>query len=468
MRIAYFDCGSGISGDMLVGALVDAGVSLADLNAGIASLGLPGVKFAARSVHKCGFRATQVTVEHKPDNKHRDLRQILKLIEGSLLTPDQQELAARIFHRLGEAEAKVHGIPLEQVHFHEVGAVDSIADICGAAIALDLLNIDRVVASAIPTGKGRVKIAHGDVTIPAPATIELLKGAPIAPSEVERELTTPTGAAVLATVVNDYGALPAMTVEHIGYGAGQADLSTQPNVLRVLIGQGAAPGDDLLEQDVVWVLETNLDNLTGEIIGHACQRLLDEGALDVYTTAIQMKKGRPGTLISVLAAPSDADRLERTLFRETHTLGVRRRLMARHKLPRQPLEVETPWGAVEGKLAFVPGESFAFNPEYEQCKKLARDNRIPLKDVYQHAFWGFGDKDIEVEGEHEHDHDCSRDHDHGGHHHEHDHGHSHDHGGHSHDHDHGGHSHDHDHGHSHDHDHGGHSHDHDHGPDHHH
>jgi pyridinium-3,5-bisthiocarboxylic acid mononucleotide nickel chelatase len=269
MRIAYLDCASGISGDMTLGALVDAGVDLAALNAGVQSLGLPGVRLVTATVKKKGFRATQITVEHEPEHKHRHLHHITAMIDASALTPRQKDLAKRIFGRLAEAEAKVHNSTIEKVHFHEVGAVDSIADIVGSAIGWDLLGVERIVASAVPTGGGFVEIAHGRCSIPAPATAELLKGIPLAESRVAFELTTPTGAAILATLVDSFGPLPAMTIDRIGYGAGQKDLEEQANLLRLLVGEtNAAPRSEQL-----WVLETNLDDLSGELVGHAIGRL---------------------------------------------------------------------------------------------------------------------------------------------------------------------------------------------------
>lgn len=381
MRVAYLDCHSGISGDMMLAALVDAGVNFDALQQGIASLGLPGCRLVRQEVKRRGFRATHIRVEHEPEHKHRHLHHITEMIDRSSLTPPQQELARRIFTALGEAEAKVHGTELRKVHFHEVGAVDSIADIVGAAIGLDLLGVDRIVASPVPTGRGEITIAHGRVSIPAPATAELLRGVPLQESDVACELTTPTGAAILATVVDEYGPLPAMTIEQIGYGAGTRDLTEQPNVLRLLVGRA----DDALESDRVWVLETNLDDVPGEVIGHCTARLLEAGALDVYSTAIQMKKNRPGVLLSVLCQGPDVQRLERIVFRETGTLGVRRWPVSRHKLSRKPHRVQTPWGPVEGKLAWIAGGPASFSPEYESCRAIAVQHDVPLRDVYEAA-----------------------------------------------------------------------------------
>src|SRR3954469_21309666 len=294
MPIAYLDCASGISGDMTLGALVDAGADLAAIQSGIDSLGLPSCRLLRTEVKKQGFRATQITVEHEPEHKHRHLHHITAMIEGSALSERAKTLAKRIFQKLAEAEAKVHGSTIEKVHFHEVGAVDSIADIVGAAIGLDLLKIERIFCSPIPTGRGFVEIAHGRCSIPAPATGELLRGIPLAAFDVEGELTTPTGAAIVAALANDFGQLPAMTVDSIGYGAGQKDFD-HPNILRLLVGEvGSASGRSGEEKnrtprtESIVVLETNLDNTTGETVGHAVDRLWSAGALDVSLIPIQM------------------------------------------------------------------------------------------------------------------------------------------------------------------------------------
>jgi uncharacterized protein (TIGR00299 family) protein len=388
MRIAYLDCASGISGDMTLGALVDAGADLAAIQTGIDSLGLPSCRLVAAEVKKRGFRATQITVEHEPEHKHRHLHHITAMIDGSTLAPRQRELAKRIFQKLAEAEAKVHGSTIEKVHFHEVGAVDSIADIVGAAIGFDLLGVERIVCSSVPTGHGYVEIAHGRCSIPAPATGELLRGVPLAALDVEGELTTPTGAAIIAALADDYGPLPTMTVDRIGYGAGQKDFP-QANILRLLVGEAAsvagqqAPsGSSRAPQtESIVVLETNLDNATGETIGHAVDKLWSAGALDVSLTSIQMKKSRPGVLLSVQAWPADAGELESILFTATPTLGVRRTSVLRTVLVREELMVETPWGPVSGKVAYLPDNSQRFTPEYEACHHIATTNGVPLAEV---------------------------------------------------------------------------------------
>jgi len=395
MKIAYLDCQSGISGDMMLGALVDAGVDLVAIQAGVDSLGLPSCRLEAEEVRKKGFRATKVNVVYEPEHAHRHLHHITDMIDGSLLTAAQKDLAKRIFTRLGEAEAKVHGTELQKVHFHEVGAVDSIADIVGTAIGLDLLGVGRVVCAPIPTGSGFVKISHGRVSIPAPATAELLKGVPLAPSTVQAELTTPTGAAIAATVAESFGALPSMKIETIGYGAGSRDLDEQPNILRLIVGLTAESD----ESDQVWILETNLDDLSGELIGHTTALLLEAGALDAYTTPIQMKKNRPGVMLSVICGSYSIARMEEIIFRETTTLGIRRWPVSRHKLRRAAHQVDTQWGAVEGKLAYPAEGVVSFSPEYESCRLVATKHQIPLKDVYEAARRAFDPEGIESDAE---------------------------------------------------------------------
>lgn len=379
MRIAYLDCASGISGDMMLGALIDAGVELEAVQAGIDSLGLPSCRLACAEVQKNGFRAVQLTVEHEPEHAHRHLHHIVELIQGSRLSPAQQELALRIFRRLAEAEAKVHGSTIEKVHFHEVGAVDSIADIVGAAIAWDMLAVDRVVASPIPTGTGFVEIAHGRCAIPAPATGELLRGVPLATSDVEGELTTPTGAAIVVTLVESFGPLPAMTIESIGYGAGQKDFE-HPNLLRLLVGTAVEPVL-AAETDTIVLLETNLDDTTGEAVGHCIGKLWQAGALDVATSPLQMKKDRPGVLLTVQCRPTDTDELAQIIFRETTSLGLRRSTLQRLTLPRQQATVVTQWGEVAGIAAQLPDGSTRFSPEYASAAEIADKHQVPLAAV---------------------------------------------------------------------------------------
>ena len=366
---------------MTLGALVDAGADIGAISDGVASLGLPNVRIVASEVKKKGFRATQITIEHEPEDKHRHLHHITDMIDASQLTPPQRELAKRIFTLLGEAEAKVHGTTLRKVHFHEVGAVDSIADIVGAAIGFNLLGVERVVSSPIPTGCGFIEIAHGRVSVPAPATAELLTGIPLAASNVEAELTTPTGAAIVAALVDSFGPVPPMTIERIGYGAGERDLESQPNLLRLLVGETTTARTS----EQVWVVETNLDDTSGEVVGHTCEKLLAAGSLDVTTTPIQMKKGRPGVTISLLCAKADIEKLEAILFRETGTLGVRRWPVERHTLRREKQTVQTEWGAIEGVVAHLDESNRQFSPEYESCRRVADERGLPLHVVYEAA-----------------------------------------------------------------------------------
>lgn len=379
MKTAYFDCLSGISGDMTLGALVDAGVPLEDLNAAIESLGLPGCHLAAAEVKKNGFRALQVTVLHQEEHEHRHLSHILKMIEGSALNDRQKDMAARVFRRLAEAEAKVHGTTIEKVHFHEVGAADSIADIVGAAVGLDLLGVERIAASPVPTGCGTVRIAHGLCSVPAPATAELLAGVPLAECSIPKEMTTPTGAAILATLADHFGPLPAMKIERIGCGAGQRDLEQQPNILRLLIGQTELPK----ACPSIWVLEVNLDDMPGEQIAYCTERLWEAGVLDVYTTAIQMKKNRPAVKLTVLCSADRIEDAEKILLRETTTLGIRRWPAHRTVLDRTAHTVETPVGPVVGKVGRLPDGSLRFAPEYEACRQVAQRESMPLREVFE-------------------------------------------------------------------------------------
>ena len=380
MRVAHFDCFSGISGDMTLAALLDSGVDAGAVIDGLASLRLP-IHVEVEKVRKGGFAATYVRVETPEEHAHRFLREVEEILQRGDLTDRQRGLAGRIFRRLAEAEAAVHGLPLDRVHFHEVGALDSIADIVGAAIGLDLLGVERFTSRSVPTGSGMVKCAHGLMPVPAPGTAELLKGVPLAPSPVQAELTTPTGAAILTTVVQEWLEQPVMTVERIGHGAGRRDFPEQPNLLRLFVGNTAAP----VESDHMWMLETNLDDLPAEVIGYCYDLLLGSGAVDVFSTPIFMKKNRPGVLLSVLAPEAALPVLEGILFRETTTFGVRRYPVSRHKLQRRPFTVSTAWGPVQGKLGWLEGRPPVFSPEYEDCARVARQHGVALREVYAQA-----------------------------------------------------------------------------------
>lgn len=430
MRIAYFDCFSGISGDMTLGALVDAGVDAGAIRAAVASLGLP-VELAFETVRRRGFRATHAVVKAEPEHAHRHLHHIEAMIDRSSLSPRQAELARRIFQKLGEAEARAHGIELAKVHFHEVGAIDSIVDIVGSAVGLDLLGVDSFESSPVPTGQGWVRGAHGKMPLPAPATAELLRGVPLAESTVPMEQTTPTGAAIVATMAERFGPRPAMTVEAIGLGAGTRDPVEQPNLLRLFVGQAATPAG----ADRVWVLETNLDDLPGEVVGYATTQLLAAGALDAFVTPVLMKKNRPGVVVTVLCDESKIPVMEEILFRETTTLGVRRYPVSRHKLNRKAALVETAYGPVQGKLGWLDGRPPTFSPEYEDCARVAAERGVALREVYRAAqeaavksgplAASAGPALVAAEAPDGHDHGHGHDHPHE---HGHSHGHDHSHG----------------------------------------
>ncbi|MCS6977276.1 MAG: nickel pincer cofactor biosynthesis protein LarC [Gemmatales bacterium] len=386
MRVAHFDCYSGISGDMTLGALVSAGVPAEAIQDGLASLKLP-LRVEFESIRRGGFAAIQVRVEAPGEDEHRFLPDIEAILARGNLRPAQQTLALRIFRRLAEAEAAVHGIPVEKVHFHEVGALDSIADIVGSAIGLDLLGVERFTARPVPTGHGTVKAAHGVMPIPTPATAELLKGVPLAPSPIKAELTTPTGAAILTTLVNEWIPSPVMRIERIGYGAGHRDFVEQANLLRLFVG--TADPISPQECDRIVVLETNLDDLPAEIVGYCMERLFAAGALDVFTQPILMKKNRPGILLTVLAPEVLVPVVEEILFAETTTFGIRRYAVERRKLQRKPHTVQTPFGPVQGKLGWLEGRPPTFAPEYEDCARIARERQVPLRQVYEAATLAF-------------------------------------------------------------------------------
>jgi hypothetical protein len=379
-RIAYFDCFNGAAGDMIVGALLDAGADAAQLQAGLGSLNLSGYDLRIERATKQGLDATRYVVNLKDSKQqpHRHLKEVVAIIRGGKLPTSVQESAIRVFERLAEAEAAVHGTSRDKVHFHEVGAVDAILDVVGAVLALELLGVAKVVCSAIPVGSGAVETAHGVLPVPAPATAKLLRNVPVAATDESGELTTPTGAAILTTLAESFGTFPSMMPESIGYGAGTREGRRRPNVLRVVIGAVFGPGD--AETDFVVQMETNLDQATPETIGHCIERLLEAGALDAFATPIQMKKSRPGTLLTALAAPDLAEELERMIFAETGTLGVRRQWMPRTTLRRRIQSVQTRFGPIRVKVSQGLGLRQA-SAEFEDCQKAAAAHRVPLREV---------------------------------------------------------------------------------------
>lgn len=374
---------------MTLGALVDAGCNLAEMESQLRRLPVTGWKISSEKVVRRGFRATQAKVESSDAQRHRSLSEILQLIERAGLPAAVGERASRIFQRLGEAEALVHGMPVEKVHFHEVGAVDSIVDIVGAAAGFEQLGIEEFFCSALNVGGGRVQTQHGSLPVPAPATAELLRGAPTYSTGIQRELVTPTGAAIVATVTSRFGPQPQMTVAAVGLGAGSAELAEQPNVLRLFIGEAAARRDDAgLEEDIA-VLEANLDDMSPQIYGFFAERALQAGALDVFSVPVQMKKNRPGQLITVLCNPADQEKFSDLLFRETTTLGVRQSIVKRRTLQRESLTVQTSLGSIRMKVARLHGHILNFAPEYEDCQKVAAERGVPLKRVLAEATFEF-------------------------------------------------------------------------------
>jgi pyridinium-3,5-bisthiocarboxylic acid mononucleotide nickel chelatase len=388
MKLAYFDCFSGISGDMTLGALVDAGCPVEDLRSELGGLQIHGWELSAKKVWKNGMAATYVTVKMEEQSKYRSLSAILEILQKSQLAPQVREWAAAIFTKLGEAEARVHDVPIEKIHFHEVGAVDAIVDIVGACIGFHSLGIEKFACSALNIGGGTVKMAHGNLPVPAPATANLLQGKPTYSSGVLKELVTPTGAAIVATLCDSFGSQPPMTVNAIGYGAGTADLEDQPNVVRILIGEAAEKTVPGFAEEIA-VIEANLDDMNPQIYGYFLEKALSAGALDVYTTPVQMKKNRPGTLLTVLCKPQDTNTLMSLIFAETTTLGARTYRAQRRTLPREHVSVSTSFGDVRIKISRVNGRILHVAPEYDDCSKLALEKNVPLQRVISEALRRF-------------------------------------------------------------------------------
>ncbi|MGB8886862.1 MAG: nickel pincer cofactor biosynthesis protein LarC [Candidatus Korobacteraceae bacterium] len=452
MRIAHLECFSGISGDMFLGALLDAGVpfellrkTVADLNiaaalemsrvdrGGVSAVKLDVIVAGEKDMPREEFWAEQhshshehshdadgtadpsaplrsgrddkTDVEREDDQVHsqhhghaptRGLSEILKIIAAAEISERAKQTASEIFLALGAAEAKVHNVGIDDIHFHEVGAADAIVDVVCAAVGADALGVEQFVCSALNVGSGTVACSHGVFPIPAPATLELLRGVPIYSGEIQKELVTPTGAAIVKVIVSSFGPRPLMTVEKAGYGAGSRDFAGQANVVRISLGETHTPevwtnsaGDRAesghLAEEEIAILEANLDDLNPQLIGYIVDLALSEGALDVFTTPVQMKKNRPGTLLTVLARPQDEERLRALLFRESSTLGVRTRHEKRHALARRHETVATPWGEVRMKVAAMNSTVSQYAPEYEDCRRIAAEHHVPLKTVMQEA-----------------------------------------------------------------------------------
>ena len=380
MKIAYADCFSGISGDMFLAALLDAGLPFEVLRDGIERLGLSEpVELRVEGTRKGALRATSLTVVVPHAHHHRHLADVLGILAASRLSTSVQERTARIFGLLAEAEARVHGVAVEQVHFHEVGALDSIVDVTGAVLGLEAMGIERLYASALPYGSGNVRSDHGVLPLPAPATLELLRlaRAPLAPSPAQVELVTPTGAAILAALATFER--PTMTVAGLGVGAGTRNLPW-PNVLRLIIGETPTSANAEVVQ-----IETNIDDMNPQIFGHVMERLFAAGALDVYLTPIVMKKNRPATLLGVIARRQDEASLADLILRETTTLGLRVQHVHRYEAEREFRLVQTPYGELKLKLKMVNGRMIQASPEYEDCVRLANDSGVSLAEVYSAA-----------------------------------------------------------------------------------
>jgi len=445
MRIVYLECFSGISGDMFLGALVDAGVPARLLEETVAALGV-GAKLEISRVVRSGISATKVDVwvdgekdmpreeywarqdvaralspakarhdhehphghehshgnshhehteqsrakapaphEHEHVHPHRGLTEIRQIISAAAISESARTTAIRTFEALGAAEAKIHSVPVESIHFHEVGAADAIVDIVCAAVGAEALGVDEIVCSRLNVGGGTVECAHGTFPVPAPATVELLKGVPVYSSGIEAELVTPTGAAIAKTLATRFGAFPEMKIEKSAYGAGSRDFPGHPNVLRLVIGEALPSLASKTKSETVSVLEANLDDLNPQVFGYVMDRLLEEGALDVFGMPVQMKKNRPGTLLTVLCKPEDAEKLAQLIFSETTTLGVRRREESRQTLARRWESVRIEWGEVRIKIASMNGTVTNYAPEYEDCRRIAAEHHVPLKTVMQEA-----------------------------------------------------------------------------------
>ncbi|MFZ5649106.1 MAG: nickel pincer cofactor biosynthesis protein LarC [Bacillota bacterium] len=385
MKVLYLDCFSGISGDMCLGALVDSGVDSRRLEEDLRKLALHGWEMAVTKKNSRGITGTKVDIMVRDDHQpHRHYSDIRKIILESPLPRLARDNSLKIFQRLAEAESRVHGVPVDNVHFHEVGGVDSIIDIVGTSLALYYLEIERVVCSPVPPGRGTVKTRHGLLPVPAPATAELLKGVPLRKVDVEGELVTPTGAAIVTAMSDEFGSLPEMRLKAVGYGFGSKDYGI-PNFLRILLGDSEARVTSY-NQETILVMETNIDDLTPEITGHVMERLFLEKALEVFISPVYMKKNRPGYVITVICLPENRDRILKVLFEETSTLGVRWSEEHRAALDRRMEEVETPYGKVRIKIALTAGGSpLRAAPEYEDCKRIAQEKDVPLIKIYEAA-----------------------------------------------------------------------------------
>lgn len=378
MKTAYFDLIAGASGDMILGSLIDAGLEVEWLRAELGKLPISGWELRTQRVDKNGFTAIKVDVVVGPQPHARPLPEIERVIRESGLTDTVKARSLEVVRIIAAEEAKIHGMPIEEVHLHEVGGEDAIIDICGTIAAIERLGIERVECSPFPLGRGFISGAHGQIPLPAPSAVGIMKGLPIVGSAIQAELVTPTGAALLKHLSSKFGILPAMLLESVGYGAGSWNLVI-PNLLRVFIGRGDR---QVFDTDMVSVLETNIDDQNPEHYEHLMERMFDAGALDVTMTPTHMKKNRPGVVLSVISKPEDKEAMRSLILTETSSLGVREKDLQRSLLNRDRVEVETPFGKTYVKIAHLPGGGHKYAPEFEDCRRLARVADVPLREVY--------------------------------------------------------------------------------------
>lgn len=379
-RLAYLDCVGGLAGDMLLAALLDAGADVERLRAVPAALGIGGVEIAIERVERQGIGALHLRIEAPHDHEHRDYREIRRIVGGADLPEGVRTRSLEAFARLAEAEGRIHGVPPDDVHFHELGSLDTLVDVCGAFVLLDALGVERVACSPLPFARGFVKAAHGVLPLPAPATLALLEGAQLAGVDTEAELVTPTGAVIAATVVEEWGGLPPLTLERVGYGAGTKDFPDRPNIVRVVLGTAAGrPAGRVV------LLETNLDDFPAELVPDAAERCFAAGALDVWTVPAQMKKGRPGLVLSALARPDAEAAVARVLLEETSALGVRVSRLDRYELEREERTVEVEGGAVRVKVGLLDGRLVNVAPEHDDCAAVAAATGRAVKSVWAEA-----------------------------------------------------------------------------------
>ncbi len=379
MKTAYLDCFSGISGDMVLGALLDAGLPFENLKEALYSLSLDGYRVKTKLEERGHMFGTRFLVEVDKDKQvERGIQEIQKIIQGGQLSDNVKQKSIKIFELIARVEGRIHNRAVEEIHFHEVGAADSIIDIVGTLVGIEFFGIEAISVSSLPLGSGFVETAHGRLPLPAPATVSLLKGIPVYDSGLKYELVTPTGAALVKGLAGTFGAIPPMVVEEVGYGVGSRNLPDRPNLLRILIGRDQTEA----QVDTVVMLETNLDDTNPEWVGFLMDRLFEAGALDVVFCPIQMKKNRPGILIQVMGRPQQRDSLMDILFKETTTLGIRFRYSQRKVLMRDTDEIESPWGKILAKKVVREDGSIFFLPEYEACRKIAEENGLPIKEIY--------------------------------------------------------------------------------------